>query len=62
MSAVESLRLNWIPLVDPGFKTAQEGGNIGEAIGQHDLRRTGAALFIRSSAVGDNPILLAQLT
>ncbi len=50
-----ALRCGGIACIDPGFKTTEQGGDIGKTVFDQDGRRTGARFFIRSGTVGDDP-------
>jgi hypothetical protein len=54
------LRFQRIPCVDPRLKTPFDGRHMLEAIGQQNLRRTGAAFLGGSGAVGDDPLRLVE--
>mgnify|MGYP007121722768 CR=1 FL=1 len=41
-----------------GAKTAEDGGNVGISVSEQEERRTGARVFVRSGAVGDDPLVL----
>jgi hypothetical protein len=56
------LRCCWIPCIDPGCKTAEHGGDIGETVFKQDGRRTGAQFFAWSGAVGDDPRIWVEFT
>jgi hypothetical protein len=53
--------LCWIPGLLPGGIPTQEGFNPLETGIDQDARRTGAAFFRRSGAVGDDPLIRVQL-
>ena len=57
------LRLGFdgIASVHPGAKTTFDGSDALKTIVDEDLRRTGARLFIRSGAVGDDPLAGVEL-
>jgi hypothetical protein len=55
-----SLRLYRIPGIDPRLKPTFDRRHVFEAIGQKNLRRTGAAFFVRSGAIGDDPLVLVE--
>ena len=44
----------------PRVEFAENGAYVGEAVMQKNERRTGAGVFIRSGAVGDDPLVLVQ--
>ena len=50
-----ALRCGGVACIDPGFKTAEQGGDVGKTVFDQDERRTGARFFIRSGTVGDDP-------
>ena len=42
--------------IDPRIESANDGADAGEAVVQQEERRTGARVFVRSGAVGDDPL------
>lgn len=50
-----ALRCGGVACIDPGFKTAEQGGDVGKTVLDQDERRTGARFFIRSGTVGNDP-------
>ncbi len=58
-TAYDVIGISWfdgITSLHPGAKTAFDGSDALETIANEDLRRTGTRLFIRSGAVGDDPL------
>ncbi len=54
-------RFDGVAGLDPGVEATEDGLHVREAMTFQDLRRTGAGLFIRSGAVGDDPLRRVQL-
>jgi hypothetical protein len=46
--------------VDPGFKSAEHGLHVGVSVIDQEERRTGARMFVRSGAVGDDPLVFFE--
>ena len=55
------LGLNRIARIDPRLKTAEQGFDLCVSIVQHEERRTGARMFVRSGAVGDDPLIFIEI-
>jgi hypothetical protein len=55
-----ALRLDRVPCLLPGCKTAQDGSDFGISVMQKEERRTGARVFIQSGTVGDDPVVLIK--
>ena len=54
-------RLNRIARIDPRFQTAEQGFDSFVSVVQHEERRTGARVFVRSGAIGDDPLLFIEV-
>ena len=55
-----NLWLDRISRIDPGLQTTKNGTDIGIAVMQKDERRTGARVFIKSGAVGNDPFVFIE--
>jgi hypothetical protein len=60
MIAFYFLWLDRVTGILPGCKPAKDWSNLLEALFRQELRRTGARLFGRSSAIGNNRTLSIQ--
>ncbi len=51
---------HWKPRVFPCFRPSEQSGDIIKSLGFKFLRRTGACMFRRSRAVGDDRLVVGQ--
>lgn len=56
-----ALRLNRIPRIDPRFQPAEQRFDLCVSVVQHEERRTGARMFVRSGTVRDDPLVFAEI-
>jgi hypothetical protein len=54
------LGLDRIPCIDPGLQAAQDGTDTWIAVMQKDERRTGARVFVKSGAIGNDPFVFIE--
>ena len=54
------LGFNRIASIDPGLQATQDGTDTRIAVVQKDERRTGACVFVKSGAVGDDPFIFIE--
>lgn len=55
------LRLHRIARLHPGIETAKQGANFCITVMQQNERRTGARVFVRSGATGDDPLIFGEV-
>lgn len=55
-----SLRFEGITGIHPGLESAEQGFHFFITVAQEQERRTGARMFVRSGAVGDDPLLFFE--
>lgn len=56
----EALWFDVISRIHPGGESAEKSFHFYISVLKHEERRTGARMFIRSGAVGDNPLIFVE--